>query len=92
MSSKADGGGVLAVASALAGSSLASSLLSGDSTDDMESFGVSKMVVPFVVISAWTLSIVGGQRSPEIVRLPSWTPISSFLAPGRLNVAAMQRD
>jgi hypothetical protein len=104
--SRAGGSGALAVASALAeetscalrglsavaGSGLGSSLLSGASVDDMESFGTSKMVVPFVVISAWTLSIAGGQRSPEVVRLPSWTPISSFLAPGRLNAAAMQRD
>ena len=49
MSSRADGGGVLAVASALAGSGLASSLLSGDSTDDMEPFGTSKMAILFVV-------------------------------------------
>ena len=107
MTSRTDGVGVLATAgalaeekrcalrgrSAVAGSGSASSLHSGDITDDMVSLRTSKMVILFVVgISARALSIAGVRRSLEIVSPSSCAPISSSLGPGRLDAAGVEQD
>jgi hypothetical protein len=75
------------------GSDLTSSPCSGDITDNMESSGISKMTAPFVVgVSAWTLSVAGGQQSPEIVGRLSCMPVFSYLVTGQSNVTVMERD
>src|SRR6266851_3734942 len=102
--SRTDGDGVLTVAGTLAGekeklyglgklsadvgSDSTSSLFSEDIADDLDSLGMSKTIILFVVvgISALRPSVTGILRLSEMSRRPSCVFVSSFPESGRWNV------
>jgi hypothetical protein len=74
--------------SADAGSDSTSSLFSEDIADDIDSLGMSRTIILFIVvgISALRSSVTGSLRLSEIVRRPSCVFVSLFPGSGHWDV------